>query len=342
VSAVSARQRCDLCGSTADGEVLFEAVDRRFGLPGRFSVVRCRCGLVRTEPQPANVSDYYPESSYYSYAPPRPPSARRRALVRRAYGLPDRDVWPLPAFAATRLVTGLPPGPPGALLDVGCGSGGALLLLEEAGWRCHGVEISHAAVAAARSAGLENVREGDLLGAGYPDAAFDAVRFWHSLEHVRSPAAELAEARRVLRPGGSLTVGVPNFASLGSRLARDRWFYLDVPRHLWHFTPAALRRLVESHGFRATRVRLVSTSTSVLGTAEYLLGREGGRLQENEALWYATLPLAAALDALGVGDAIELRAVRDLSASAPGARGRGGSAATGAQREATRTVRASG
>lgn len=300
--------RCDLCGSTAPGRRLFEAEERRFGLPGTFTLVSCGCGLVRTEPQPEDIASYYPPERYYSFAPPRRPSARKRALVRRAYGLPaDGPVHRLPGFLARRVLAGLPPGPPGDLLDVGCGSGETLLLLAEAGWRCHGIEISATAVAAARAAGLRDVREGDLLDAGYPAERFDAVRFWHSLEHVRSPAAQLAEARRILRAGGTLTVGVPNFASLLSRAARDRWFYLDVPRHLWHFDAATIRSLVEAAGFRVRAVRLVSTSTPLVGTAGILLRRRP--LEATVPVWYATLPVAAALDGLGLGDALELVAV---------------------------------
>jgi SAM-dependent methyltransferase len=193
---------------------------------------------------------------------------------------------------------------------VGCGSGAFLLALREAGWRPHGIEISALAVAAARSAGLDEVRAGDLLDAGYPDGRFDAVRFWHSLEHVQSPRRQLNEARRVLRPSGTLTIGVPNFASLLSKRAGDRWYYLDVPRHLWHFEPRTLAELVERCGFRVTRVRTMSGSTALLGTMAYARGHDE-TLVGNRRAWYAALPIAAALDTIGAGDALELTATVD-------------------------------
>jgi SAM-dependent methyltransferase len=304
--------QCDACAGERATRVL-ETGDRRFGVPGRFAVVRCDgCGLVRTDPQPEDLGAYYPDGDYYSFRPPAGPTPRVRTRVRGAYGLngvpPVRRA--LAALGRDRLTPGLPPGPPGDLLDVGCGSGEFLLALREAGWRPHGIDISVSAVAAANEAGLGDVRCGDLVEAGYPAEHFDAVRFWHSLEHVRSPRAQLAAAHRILRPHGTLTIGVPNFGSLLARRARQQWYYLDVPRHLWHFEPETLASLVERSGFAVTRVRTVSGSTALLGTLDYLLGRRE-QLVGNRRAWYAALPLAAAMDTVRAGDALELTAVRD-------------------------------
>ena len=302
---------CDACDGT-DQTTLFETGDRRFGLPGRFAVVRCAtCQLVRTAPQPADPSQYYPDSEYYAFRTPSPPNVRVRNRVRRAYGSHGSRIRRR-SLARDRLTPGLPPGPPGDILDVGCGSGAFLLALREAGWRPHGLDIGENAVAAAREAGLEDVRPGDLLDANYPAERFDAVRFWHSLEHMRSPRAQLVEARRILRPGGTLTIGVPNFASLLSRRAGDRWYYLDVPRHLWHFEPTTLAKLVERCGFTVKRVRTVSGGTALLGTIAYARGSKE-TLVGNRGAWYATLPMAALLDRAGVGDALELTATRGPS-----------------------------
>ncbi len=70
------------------------------------------------------------------------------------------------------------------------------------------------------------------------DAAVDLVLATETLEHVPEPSAFLAEARRVLRPGGRLILTVP-FAA--------RWHY--VPHDYWRFTPSSLRTMLEGNGF---------------------------------------------------------------------------------------------
>lgn len=309
---------CDLCGASFY-RALFQAADRRFGFPGTFTIGRCvECGLTRTEPQPADPSALYPEEAYYSFAPPSPPSERRRIRLREAYGLPTNTNLArrvVSRLASRRMTPGLPPGPPGDLLDVGCGSGEILLALREVGWNCHGVEVSEGAVSAARSAGLVSVQLGEFTELDYPSASFDVVRFWHSLEHVRSPRAYLTEARRILRPGGRVLIGVPNFVSLLSRVTRGRWFYLDVPRHLWHFDRSSLRRLLSACGFVTERIRVFTTSTPILGTLDSLTGFKL-QLTERRVLWLATVPAAMMADALRIGDGLE--AIAKSGERAPG------------------------
>ena len=70
------------------------------------------------------------------------------------------------------------------------------------------------------------------------DASVDLVLATETLEHIPDPAVFLAEARRVLRPGGRLLLTVP-FAA--------RWHY--IPHDYWRFTPASLRDLLGTAGF---------------------------------------------------------------------------------------------
>jgi len=106
----------------------------------------------------------------------------------------------------------------------------------------------------ARNAGLV-VYEGELTDASRPSATYDVVRIWHTLEHVPNPRDVVLEAVRLLKPGGLLVIGVPNAGGWMARSWRSLWFDLDLPRHLWHFNVATLRRSAADSALRVDTIR---------------------------------------------------------------------------------------
>jgi SAM-dependent methyltransferase len=100
----------------------------------------------------------------------------------------------------------------------------------------------------ARDRGI-TVHQGSVQNAAFPDEFFDVVTMWHVLEHVPDPRETLGELRRILKPNGLLVVEVPDSASVTFRLCGDRWLQLDIPRHLQHFTPKTLVRILEDAKF---------------------------------------------------------------------------------------------
>jgi len=112
-------------------------------------------------------------------------------------------------------------GAPGRrLADVGGGTGNYALALAAEGWEPVVADRSAAMLARAAAKGLETV-EADAQRLPFADASFDAVMLVSMLHHLEDPAAALAEARRVLRPGGRLAVMAFTFEDL-----EDQW-YLD-------------------------------------------------------------------------------------------------------------------
>lgn len=255
---------CDYCGGR-DADVLIAGRDRAHGLPGEFNVVRCRdCGLARTNPRPTAASlagaypEAYPEHQATWRAVPAPRGLLRWALVNRAGyplgGLAPRLIRALlsPVTAAVlarrRAAAYLPFTGEGRLLDFGCGVGRYVARMAAAGWRAEGIDTSPDAVRLGRQAGL-TLHQGTLPGLDLPAESFDAVTMWQALEHVPSPKATLEAVARLLRPGGRLAVVCPRLDSLDARWFGSCWFALELPRHLWHFTGATLRRHLEAAGF---------------------------------------------------------------------------------------------
>ncbi len=84
------------------------------------------------------------------------------------------------------------------------------------------------------------------------DASVDVVLATETLEHVPDPSGFLAQARRVLRPGGRLILTVP-FAA--------RWHY--IPHDYWRYTPSSLDNLLTAGGFDEVRVTARGNETTV-------------------------------------------------------------------------------
>jgi SAM-dependent methyltransferase len=139
-------------------------------------------------------------------------------------------------------------GPGRRVLDLGCRYG-ALTRWYLDGNEVVGIDVDREALAEAAKLGIET-HWGDVEEPlGFPDASFDVVVAGELLEHLREPAALVAEARRVLRPGGRLVASVPNAYRLKNRIrfALGRPPETD-PTHLHLFRPDDVRALLAGWG----------------------------------------------------------------------------------------------
>ncbi len=143
------------------------------------------------------------------------------------------------------------------LLDVGCSTGEFLDYAKTHEWEVIGCELAeHTARIAHERFGCE-VRISAFKDAGFETGYFDVVTMWDVIEHLFDPTAALKEVWRVLRPGGLLVLNTPNYNSLSRLLLGKKWEGLNPPRHLFVFSPATLRMLVDVSGGRVVAMRAV-------------------------------------------------------------------------------------
>jgi len=208
----------------------------------------------------------------------------------------------------------------GRLLEIGFGDGSFLQAMAARGWEAQGIDISAAAVSAARARPGVAVEQGDLLKKAYNPESFDLVVMRHVLEHVRDPEATLDEVRRILKPGGAVCVVVPNIESVEAKIGREHWFHLDPDYHLHNFSPETLGAALDLAGFRD--IKLNQMLVEYRQTLTYsIMGRAGldPRLPDGarsrayeQVLFYALLPvgvlLSFALSLAGRGGTVQATA----------------------------------
>ncbi len=231
---------CPLCGA-AGARCRVEFGEDGGEHVGEYSVVQCgRCGVEFTSPFPSGeqLAELYGDR-YYAEA------SAARFRVRPAE-------WVAQWFRGrrARVLAGRMNGATGRrVLDVGCGRGFTLACLQRAGADVFGTQVSTAAARqAARLVGDDRIFVGELADAKYPERWFDAVTLWHVLEHVPAPRELLREIERLLRPGGFVYIEVPNAGGWTARTFGRRWLGYDIPRHLFHFSPATLKVLAREAG----------------------------------------------------------------------------------------------
>jgi 2-polyprenyl-3-methyl-5-hydroxy-6-metoxy-1,4-benzoquinol methylase len=225
-------------------------------------------------PDQASIGQFYPEDyEAYQTKPGRPgwwghlKHRLDRLVLSRYYNYPPKltrwqdrlTAWlARPWFGPPRSSqTAVPFVGQGRLLDYGCGSGDYALRMRERGWDVTGMDFSARAAREAEQVLGQPVLVGTLPHPAVPRASFDMITMGAVLEHVHWPHTLIEAAAQALRPDGLLVVSVPNIDSFGFRAFGEDWWPLELPRHLLHFTPATLRRLLESHGLRIQEVRLL-------------------------------------------------------------------------------------
>lgn len=206
-----------------------------------FKIVECvQCSFKYTNPRPFenDLGAYYISEEYVSH------SNTSKGFVNFGY----QKVRKYTLKKKLNLINKLK-NKKGNLLDVGCGTGEFLNTCALNNWKTIGVEPSDAARNYAKTNyNLNVVNEGGF--ADFIPLNFDVITMWHVLEHVPHLNKRIEELKSVLNNDGVILIAVPNCSSYDANYYKENWAAYDLPRHLYHFTPATITKLLAKHGFK--------------------------------------------------------------------------------------------
>ena len=204
----------------------------------------------------------------------RPPAEYDEAFMRTmAQSYLDQTAWTRVRLAAVRDL--VEPRPGERILDLGCAAGAVTHFLSTFGAEPVGVDAEELAVETARSLfpalsfELADVRE-----LPFEDESFDKAVAADLVEHLEDEvfAAMLADVRRVLRPGGTLSVYTPNPAHPIERLKARDVLLAQNPTHVGLRDASTLAAAFRSAGIEVDRDEWRPSFFPLLRTAERLGG----------------------------------------------------------------------
>ncbi|MFD1142836.1 class I SAM-dependent methyltransferase [Larkinella insperata] len=210
-----------------------------------FTIQSCeKCGFKATNPRPAEgeIGRYYQSEEYISH------SDTRKGIISQLY----HTVRSITVKQKVNLIKGLSPRKEN-LLDIGCGSGYFLSASQQAGWKVMGTEPDENARQQAQN--RVHVKLGKSIHELNEGQKYHVITLWHVLEHVHELSETLEWMRSHCHANGYVVIAVPNHRSWDAQHYKQFWAAYDVPRHLYHFSPDAMKALLSRYGFEMVEQR---------------------------------------------------------------------------------------
>ncbi len=238
----------ELCPDCGNANISFVLSAKDYTVSGEvFEIWECKnCTLRFTQNIPAGeeIGKYYQSENYISH------SDTAKGLINNLY----HKVRKRTLIQKRKLIIKTTGKSTGQILDLGCGTGAFLAVMQEANWNCSGIEPDESARKKAQELyGLHVKETGEFYN--LPAQTFDAITLWHVLEHVHDLHPYIQQLRKILARDGKLFIAVPNYTSADEKIYNECWAAYDVPRHLYHFSPQAMEQVMNKHGLKIEKMK---------------------------------------------------------------------------------------
>jgi ubiquinone/menaquinone biosynthesis C-methylase UbiE len=97
------------------------------------------------------------------------------------------------------------------------------------------------------------------------------------LEHLPSPSQAIEKAARMLKNGGELVIITSDFSGFEASVYKKYHYGLQVPCHLYHFTPKTIKNYLKKYGFKIKYLIHHKFDRDLVASANYL--RNAGKLK---------------------------------------------------------------
>lgn len=231
-------ERCPVCDSTGIHHV-FDAKDytvtsESFGI---WQCANCSLRFTQNIPGIEDIGRYYRSENYISHTETSKGLVNWLYLRVRKYTLSSKRKFIEDEGGVKK----------GSLLDIGAGTGAFVHHMKTNSWNVEGVEPDGGAIERASREYQLSLKPSSALFT-FNNQSFDAVTMWHVLEHVHDLHGYIMQIKKIIKPGGTIFIAVPNYTSYDAEYYRSSWAAYDVPRHLYHFSPASMHELMKKHG----------------------------------------------------------------------------------------------
>lgn len=233
---------CPSCGHESFNNII-SCTDYTYSKDS-FSIVECAsCKLHFTNPRPdeSTIGKYYDSPEYVSH------SDTNSGLLFTLYGLVKKYTLKQKRRLIESLTTDK------TVLDYGAGSGDFSVELAGNKWSVTSYEPDANARLRIKEKHSEIKLVDDIKS--IESGSKSIITLWHVLEHVHQLTTTLGEFHRILDNNGTLVIAVPNHTSYDAKFYLSAWAAYDVPRHLSHFNPSTLEKLMCSNGFQLKEIK---------------------------------------------------------------------------------------
>jgi len=292
-----------------------------------YDLYQCQhCGLIAldSDKQPETIRAYYPPESYYSYQK----QDKFLAIKKRLYILMFSPLsapldWLRSIFfyPLLQMMRGIKIQDNAKVLDIGCGSGKFLAIIDALNMQPFGIEISETAIEAAKKV-TGNVYLGEcerMTGYKFPNnpkMKFDVIVSNHVIEHATNPDKFLQKVKEMLAENGTAIIATPNYYSIWAKLFGRYWTQLDTPRHLFVLAPHNMKIICNKNQMKIIKIRHLSSEVGIIISLIYLfehklLCKPNFKLRKILIIFarFLLFPVYTLVNLLRIGDTVEYHLV---------------------------------